>query len=62
VIGKIAPESKEDITASLIRIIGQVNRRVSDQERQIKLVRDTMEILIEEIREFEEKYQVTIAN
>lgn len=61
-IGKIAPESKEDITASLIRIIGQVNRRVSDQERQIKLVRDTMEILIEEIREFEEKYQVTIAN
>jgi uncharacterized coiled-coil protein SlyX len=62
VIGKAAQESKEDITASLIRIIGQVNRRVTDQERQIKLVRDTMEILIEEIREFEDKYQVTNAN
>ncbi|MDF2536429.1 MAG: hypothetical protein K0R18_2591 [Bacillales bacterium] len=61
-IGKAAQESKEDITASLIRIIGQVNRRVTDQERQIKLVRDTMEILIEEIREFEDKYQVTNAN
>ncbi|MDF2556866.1 MAG: hypothetical protein K0R71_694 [Bacillales bacterium] len=57
-----ATQTKEDITTSLIRIVGQVNRRVSDQEKQMKLIRDTLEILIEDIRDFEEKYQVTLSN
>lgn len=58
----LATQTKEDITTSLIRIVGQVNRRVSDQEKQMKLIRDTLEILIEEIREFEDKYQVNLSS